>query len=493
MNKYYLILLVLCCTLTAFAQQPLHKCGTEEGRSEWLREYQKNPAAHARSNGEPIWVPVQIHIVGTDNGGGYYSDSNVKRAFCELREDFEPTDIELYLAGPFNYVNSSQLYEHETFEEGYEIMDDIDTQFPDVVNVYIAEGAAGNCGYASFWNNRVVLAINCIAPESATWAHEMGHVFSLPHTFDGNSYSPDDDLTKIAPAYFERADSSNCAESGDYFCDTPADYLGFRWFCQDDSTSVFDLIDPDSVVFRAHGNYYMSYANDECMDAFSPEQMGAMHAFVLEERPEFLKEGLTFDTVSVTEMVNITPPDTGEMVLGGDQRLSWSPLDNVSFYEIQVSRFPTFSYSDFRGTTQDTFINIDLNANLLEDKTYYWRVKVYNAAYICESYFLPNNSFNTVPAWPLSIDDNDFAEAVNIIPNPVSADKTALLTYTIDQSQEIQINLVGLTGQQLSTQSLRANAGKNEQTIDLNGLPAGVYYVVIRGEKGKAVQKVVVF
>lgn len=42
-----------------------------------------------------------------------------------------------------------------------------------------------------------------------TVVHEMGHVFGLPHTFEGNGT--------------ENVDGSNCETEGDRICDTPAD------------------------------------------------------------------------------------------------------------------------------------------------------------------------------------------------------------------------------------------------------------------------------
>ena len=73
------------------------------------------------------------------------------------------------------------------------------------LNVYIVSELdnPSTCGYGG---TDIFLKKGC---GGGTLAHELGHVFGLPHTFEGNG----DELV----------DGSNCETAGDGICDTPAD------------------------------------------------------------------------------------------------------------------------------------------------------------------------------------------------------------------------------------------------------------------------------
>ena len=72
-KKQHLILLLLSFPIFIYAQQ-WHPCGTPPYKSEWLKTYQKNPAAFANHsrNDTVIYAPITLHIVGLDNGTGLY-------------------------------------------------------------------------------------------------------------------------------------------------------------------------------------------------------------------------------------------------------------------------------------------------------------------------------------------------------------------------------------------------------------------------------------
>ncbi len=488
MSKHYWMIpiFLLMGIVTLLAQQP-HFCGTDHGRSDWLKAYQKNPAAYPKSS-DNIFVPVQIHLVGTDQGSGFYPIAQLNRAFCKLQENFEPTGIRLYMTEEINYVYSSKLYYHETFQEA-------DTtnvvNYPDVVNVYIAEEAAGNCGYAAYWSNTVVLAKRCIEGDATTWAHEMGHVFSLPHPFSGNTWPEGVSYTQAAPADFEKVDGSNCTDAGDGFCDTPPDYLGFRWQCNGQGMSSLRLNDPDSVQFQVDGSLIMSYSNDGCADRFSDEQIGAMQAFIMDERPEYIKDEISYLPIEATELQNVSPENGGEVLVSGTKLpiLSWDPIENATYYIVEVSRFSNFSFAEFKTTTSETSFILD--SELILGLTYYWRVKASNPSYVCSD-FMPTNSFAYIEA-PLSTNnDLNVVNAVNIHPNPVTAFSNLTLTIDAVESSDLSISLVSITGQTLWMDNIRTTTGSQQFNLPLTTINAGLYYVVLANENGRRVEKIIV-
>ena len=229
------LLLASCLTLfTAsflFAQSdhPAGWCGTPAVKSDWLTDFQRNPEIYSFTRGGTEYVPMTIHVVGDDDGNGYFAEPNILEAFCVLNEDFAQVNIQFYIAGEINYLNNSNWFEHN-FNQGEQMMN-INNVFG-TANCYIVADPAGNCGYFTYQGDAVALAKGCLQPNDHTWAHEMGHFFYLPHTFFGWEYlDGDPDYSQPAPLVIdggwndfevEKVDGSNCNTAADGFCDTPS-------------------------------------------------------------------------------------------------------------------------------------------------------------------------------------------------------------------------------------------------------------------------------
>lgn len=81
-----------------------------------------------------------------------------------------------------------------------------------VINIYIVESIvtpAGASGYAYMPGGADAIVLSKSSLTGLTPVHEMGHFFGLPHTFEN--------------AGSELVNGSNCATTGDGFCDTEAD------------------------------------------------------------------------------------------------------------------------------------------------------------------------------------------------------------------------------------------------------------------------------
>mgnify|MGYP000043822657 FL=1 len=60
------------------------------------------------------------------------------------------------------------------------------------------------------------------------------------------------DTLIIDTAYVEKVDGSNCEYAADGFCDTPPDYLAYRWTCnQSTGTSFGTMLDPNGESFKS--------------------------------------------------------------------------------------------------------------------------------------------------------------------------------------------------------------------------------------------------
>jgi len=106
----------------------------------------------------------------------------------------------------YNYNQWHDIYDEPTFSSNYYVDNTIDIVLVD--SIILPAGAAGYAGTMGHivMNKNVLLGL--------TPVHEMGHLFGLPHTFEGPAPG--------APS-IELVQRTNCQTTSDGFCDTEAD------------------------------------------------------------------------------------------------------------------------------------------------------------------------------------------------------------------------------------------------------------------------------
>ncbi|MEM1215283.1 MAG: zinc-dependent metalloprotease [Bacteroidota bacterium] len=485
------ILMLCLLSLTAQNNEP-HPCGTHLGVSNWLRGFQNRMASTARSD-ELLYLPMQIHIVGTDEGAGYMNVRTVMQSFCNLNKDFLPTNIQFYLANDLNYINNTSWYDHENyFPTGSQMMST--NNVPNAINCYIVESPAGNCGYYAPFDDAIALNKGCTQPDDHTWAHEVGHYLSLPHPFsglEGEDLDFDEALPAIvAGSFVELVDRSNCQFAGDGFCDTEADYLNFRWSCNTESISNQIQIDPNGTSFQSDGTLYMSYSNASCKSRFSDEQTLAMRANVEEQRPNLITpiaDINDFDIDDELETLTVISPLEDELVNTPTVRLEWEAVENATRYIVQVSRIASFptAVSDFF-TTNNTFVDF---SDMFADRTYYWRVFPFSEYDTCLG-FLDRQRFETGEG-VVNATDLLAGEIARILPNPGSPARATTLFIESRASGASNWRVYNVQGQTLLGAEFQAVVGEQNLTLPTQSLPAGVYLVELTLNGRRNVQKLV--
>ncbi|MCB0509497.1 MAG: hypothetical protein KDC82_01955, partial [Bacteroidetes bacterium] len=240
MRKSVLFLLSVLLSTGAFSQNTSW-CGTEIS-AEWMQAFYNRDKSHLtlkNGNYPEVVIPIEYHIVGDNNGNGYYSLEDLFRAHCELQELYNEANIKFYIT-EIEYINNTNYYNGNNTSGLFQSYNN-----SNACNVFFVSSMDGVCGYSyvpenwdgSGWSgpNRggVMLANNCMDPGNTTYRHEMGHYLNLPHTFYGWEGENAPSSTQNAPNSIngtpvERADGSNCENSGDGFCDTPPDYISDR-------------------------------------------------------------------------------------------------------------------------------------------------------------------------------------------------------------------------------------------------------------------------
>lgn len=386
MKNYFFTLVLLVFAVQGLnAQAP---CATEmpEEMMDWLRDYKMNnrgPYYNKTSADEEItYIPIQFHIVGASNGGSYYRFTTFLDAFCTLNAQYAPYNWQFYMYGGYegiNYINSDALNDHTG---SYRNIINSESVI-DVVNMFFVDDPSGACGYfagfggpGSSFNRQGYIAIQdgvCAAGDNSTIAHELGHFFSLPHTFYGWEGRSASDAPRASD---ERVNGSNCGAAGDYFCDTPADYLSDRWSCPFNQTKV----DFNGQQYQPDGELYMSYSNDACTSYFSEEQVDAMRANLNGPRSYLL--GHTYPNYGViTDTTQTVLPAMNALNVPANYvNLKWTAVENATHYYLEIlNNSPSIIIVKDTVVTDTSVVFTDLS----RFKGYKFRVRAFNPYSTC--------------------------------------------------------------------------------------------------------------
>ncbi len=485
--KNLIVIVALFSAFNLFAQtetKPTNFCGSNHGRSEWLKNYQKNKKDFDSRGSEPIYMPMTVFLLSNDDGKKGYNFGTFLDDFYVLNKDFEQANMRFFLKSPVRYIKNTAINNHKTFDEGLPMYDN---NVENTVNSYFVSDPAGNCGYD--WPGKgIALNKGCMGKFNHTWAHEMGHELSLPHTFVGwegeNIVLSQKAPLEINGNTVELLDKSNCATAADGFCDTQADYLSYRWACGADKKTSYDVIDPTGQKFKINGDLFMSYALDACTSKFSPEQSGAMRAHSTSEKIDFLAtQNPHKPLVGISK--NNTPSDSTMNVDFEKAQFSWSKVGNASHYYVEISRLPSFNSVDISESVTDTFFTI----KLLPTKRYYWRVRAYNYGYTTFSDVLKSTVFWTSsPA--VSVNELTLNEFI-VYPNPVAENQEINIQFEADFSEKIKMELIDISGKTLITKDLNVENGENKTTLKTD-FPKGIYFLQLKSKRGIKVEKVVI-
>ncbi|GLR16365.1 hypothetical protein GCM10007940_09800 [Portibacter lacus] len=384
----------------------------------------KAPLSSSARSGDFTYIPIIFHLVANSDGEGRIRIESVLDQLCALNENFEPLKIKFYLKNSeVRSLNDNTIYSNPASAAGStKISLEKNKSGANGINIFITDNAdtgseGTTLGYYSPSQDVIVLKKSIVQNDTQrkfVLAHEMGHFFSLPHTFNGWDQEPWDG-TPVTQAnspggiLSELADSSNCEIAGDMICDTPADYnLGFGWDgCRDYDGGCADisgqLLAPDESNFMGYflgcDDYYFSEMQKEII--LKDYDTG---------RRAYLRVNYMPNDVSITESPSVVgPADNSTTTFYNSVELSWSPVENASHYLIELTQ----GLFKFYYTTDETKLFL---TDLKEDKAYRWMVKPYSDVYTCAD-FSESFSFRT-GTMTTSTNQIELGDEINIFPNP---------------------------------------------------------------------------
>ncbi len=503
-----IIYLWLCCigSLARLPAQPMHvPCGTIGQYAQPLK--QRLLLNQNQAKGNPIqfrntmYIPVKFHIVAQDDGTGAVHYRDVLDQLTAINNDFAPLNMQFYLHGELNQLRSTGIYENH-MNNGAR-MDSLRDR--NAINIWIVKNPSPFSeddglvlGFYHPQRDWIVMLKEEINARSSTLPHELGHFFSLMHTHYGWDADPWQASRHGNPAPerspggipTERQDRSNCEVAGDYICDTPPDYnFGYFWIAN--CTYNGGAMDPAGVLVKPSESNFMGYFFSCPRSAyhFSPQQQLIIQTDYAEPLRNYLRTGYTPTHTSIVGNMQLLAPAAGATVsFYNAVTLEWNAPAGATRYLVEIDRVPNFGLQPMSMIVAGNSITID---NLEPNRQYYWRVRPFNE-YVTNRGFSAFRSFRTGDVATATHDLKQLS-AWSLYPNPIASDETLTLMLDMRESLEAQLMIRSATGQiiqNIGKQQLRP--GTNTVQIPINGMPAGLYMLVLQSEQGRMARRLVV-
>ncbi len=201
-----------------------------------------------------IDIPVKFHIINKNNGSGNdVSVAIIENSIQRLNEAFDGTKLNFVQCGEVNEISNSEFFEHqkdnEIFAEDFDVPNVLNIYIPDFI--YIGDDTSDRiAGYAFFpyeSTDRIYVADHRF--NSSTFEHEIGHYFSLYHTFSNKGLDGGDDIVETEP-------STKSDEKNNINLPTPCSYDGDA-----------------SPPLEVNKNNFLSAAPKACRTSFVQEQI----------------------------------------------------------------------------------------------------------------------------------------------------------------------------------------------------------------------------
>jgi Secretion system C-terminal sorting domain len=496
---WFLMVTIAVLNLTnAHAQ---HKCGVSavEGKKimEQMHINRNEMRDYVHERGAITYVPVRFFLVAKSDGTGRASERAGLDALCLLNEHYADQEIQFYIK-EFKYINNTTIYSNcdDVFGQGFAALKN--QMIYNAINIFLVhemetEGVLGFYQPEAGPNgNDWVVALEGSAGEKLVVTHEIGHFFSLNHTFYGWESSGGWDAAThgnpVGPTSpdgmpNERVNMSNCSGNncgGDCLCDTPADYM----FPNNACSYTQNAKDPNGQSLSPDFQNFMNYVYG-CSDYhFSEDQKEAIKNSLFSSSRNYVRPtNYTPNTAIVTGSPTLVSPQSDELIPTYNAvPLEWTALPGADKYLVEITtsgltrRFVT--------TPNTTIVN-----NLLPNKTYLWKVLGFNEYSTCGN-FSTQKKFKTGDL----VNDTAFATEIEkwtITPNPVTLGQSLYVNFSTSTPVTADITIFKTNGQLVQERlGVEFPIGDNAHEIETNVLSTGLYFVNVKTKNSSKTQRV---
>jgi len=329
--------------------------------------------------GTITYVPIRPHIFRRANGTGGMTLNSLNNVLAITNKDYHDngSGIQFYFCGTSpDYVDDDALFTSFPFANrsavaGRDAMNAMNAYF---VNMFDDPRYVGVANFPSnsIESTRSFIRTNRLSDQylgSYVLNHELGHNFSLYHTFQGSNEAS-------TPELVTRGAGANCTTVGDFLCDTPADPYGRNGV----STTIVNgclvytgtITDPSGEPYNPQLSNIMSYY-DGCTPQFTAGQHGRIQGGLATRQTA---TGYTIDcaptTVAAVSTLTATPGFSGGIVLNWQDNAT-----NEMGYLIERSTTPTGVFVPVGGVGPNNNSFADLTTDSFI--TYSYRVRPSNS------------------------------------------------------------------------------------------------------------------
>jgi hypothetical protein len=440
------------------------------------------------------FVPMTFILVADDNGNGRVQEERVLEQLANINQFYVPQEFTFYL-DEIRYVDKTLIYNTPSSLPA-EIQMGIhrDNNAVSVFVTNLADSGSGSPGitqgYYDPGRDWLVMRKGNINLTSTTLAHEAGHFFSVDHPHYGwecVAYNEEDygnpvNLGSTLPltdcfqptAIIELVDGSNCNNSADRICDTPADYNfqfspDFRISDCQTNTRVLDRNgDPVEPMVNNIMGYYVNCDSYE----FTNGQKNLMNSDYFSLERAYIRTGVTPNIEEVTGPVNyIYPENDGQSSEFDNVTLDWEDVPGANKYLVAIARNSTFSIENERFIVDASELNL---TTLKENKRYFWKVWPFNETSTNAGWGeLQSFTASTSTAVP----NIKGVGHVSIFPNPASNSDQLVIRVETTKQVEATIRLLDVHGREVKSFGDFVFLNGNTQTnhLPLESLTNGLY------------------
>lgn len=493
------------------------KCGINQQTAELIkqrlmdnRDIMTKLGIQNVQNGRTItYIPVSIHNVANDASGlGKTSESAILGFLCGLNALYADQDVQFFIHNVIYNRVSNAIYTNAGTTTARNHM--MSYRVTNTLNLIIGTSlsnpvASWYDGFGDF----VFLLQQMLSSEAITEGHEIGHFFTLPHTFYGWENKDVEALygggnvignlgwgqqSENAPRTGTQA---NCSTAADGFCDTEADYYSDRKNCPYVPT-VFDrfgnTINPDE-------SNIMSYSYDACITGFSAEQKAAIAIDIAQRNWVTNTPASTADVTGLAAVVSPLQNAQLGSITDPTVLLDWTDVPGATWYYLEVfgTQFPGLWLPNandviYRGIIYNSNSQFNLpTTNLVANSRYAWRVKALNSLSTCAG-ISSYATFQAVTSVTTSIKDLPIEKQMTlaVLNNPISGTDIPLTIYAAEEVVG-SIRVYSMDGREvLSFTKQVFNQGESLIQLPAEQLSNGMYVAVLSTDRGLLQQKLII-
>lgn len=488
--KKWIIAVLMLFTSTIFVVAQQNICGTID-QTAILERLEENKRFLQQDktlrNDDLFYVPIQFHIVTMDDGSGALGEEKILEQLCRLNVDYAPVNMKFYLKNDINYIAYTKLYEDPG--HAFSSIKMSANKVNNAINVFIVEQIGSNSsgttlGYYQPNKDWIVVIKDRVNSGTQTLSHEIGHFFTLAHTFYGWEACPYNAGDHGNPLVYthvpcsgeliELVDQSNCSQAADRLCDTPPDYNFGLTDPEGNCSLDYEVKDFNGDVVEPMERNYMGYFFS-CDDyIFTPTQIDLMRADYQSSGRNYIRSSYVPDT----SLLNGTAPEIVYPEFNSTTQyydhvlLDWYNIPDVKRYLVKVTTGFFTKITTYYTVENESKLIL---TNLPEDeKNIAVVIWPFNEGNSCNSQASVTHKFKT-SSIPVGVEDLADSGSFKFYPSPISTKADHVVLWSDNTEKDVKIEFLDYNGRLVYRTNIDIMPGDNRIELPQNKFGSGFY------------------